>query len=588
MFHKIISKYKRVYAYLLSSYGKSGFYRFSVVLQIVKNVIKFAVLPITASQLLVAVAGQKFDEAFSFAILFGLGSATIGVLSPLVKYVGMFGENKIYRQETGAYFSRLMSSDVEYFNSNLSGYLTTATRQYVDSGVRLARELRDNYLQVFLAFIVPVIVVFTVNFVLGLIMAALGLVQLGYMLWASYRLEPYRKKSREIYKKHSGIMADAISNILAVKATAREESIVRQVKDNSRREGVAFQKRYSVRAKLTVGREIVTVTTYVTLLLMVITMADMGSLSLAGAILVVTYISPVLTAIYQLAEVLDQHDDLVDQLIPGFELMDQQETVKDPLNPRELNRVKGSVSLENVGFSYNQGDDGRVVFSDLTLCIPAGQKLGVVGVSGAGKSTLTKLLLRFNDVDSGVIRIDEFDIKDVKQVDLRKHIAYVPQEPLLFHDSIKENILFSRPEATDDELNDAIETAHVKQFLSELPEGIDSIVGERGVKLSGGQKQRVAIARAVLQGAPIMILDEATSALDSESEAIIKSSFKRILKGKTAIVVAHRLSTLSDMDRIIVLDRGKIVEDGSHDDLMRLGGKYAKLWGKQQRIIEQR
>jgi ATP-binding cassette subfamily B protein len=340
-------------------------------LQIVKNVIKFAVLPITASQLLVAVAGQKFDEAFSFAILFGLGSATIGVLSPLVKYVGMFGENKIYRQETGAYFSRLMSSDVEYFNSNLSGYLTTATRQYVDSGVRLARELRDNYLQVFLAFIVPVIVVFTVNFVLGLIMAALGLVQLGYMLWASYRLEPYRKKSREIYKKHSGIMADAISNILAVKATAREESIVRQVKDNSRREGVAFQKRYSVRAKLTVGREIVTVTTYVTLLLMVITMADMGSLSLAGAILVVTYISPVLTAIYQLAEVLDQHDDLVDQLIPGFELMDQQETVKDPLNPRELNRVKGSVSLENVGFSYNQGDDGRVVFSDLTLCIPA-------------------------------------------------------------------------------------------------------------------------------------------------------------------------------------------------------------------------
>ena len=171
---------------------------------------------------------------------------------------------------------------------------------------------------------------------------------------------------------------------------------------------------------------------------------------------------------------------------------------------------------------------------------------------------------------------------------MRKHIAYVPQEPLLFHDSIKENILFSRPEATDDELNDAIETAHVKQFLSELPEGIDSIVGERGVKLSGGQKQRVAIARAVLQGAPIMILDEATSALDSESEAIIKSSFKRILKGKTAIVVAHRLSTLSDMDRIIVLDRGKIVEDGSHDDLMRLGGKYAKLWGKQQRIIEQR
>lgn len=218
--------------------------------------------------------------------------------------------------------------------------------------------------------------------------------------------------------------------------------------------------------------------------------------------------------------------------------------------------------------------------------IPAGQKVGIVGVSGAGKSTLTKLLLRFNDVEQGGILLDGIDIRHIKQTDLRGQIAYVPQEPLLFHTSIKENVLLARPSATDKEVQIALRTAHASHFIEQLPDGMDSVVGERGVKLSGGQKQRVAIARAVLRKTPIMILDEATSALDSESEQIIKDSFKDILKGKTAIVIAHRLSTLSEMDRIIVIDKGQCIEDGSHAELLTKKGVYARLWNRQQKHLE--
>ena len=227
------------------------------------------------------------------------------------------------------------------------------------------------------------------------------------------------------------------------------------------------------------------------------------------------------------------------------------------------------------------------MLDNFSLTIPAGQKVGVVGLSGAGKSTLAKLLLRFDDVDSGSITIDGTDIRDVLQSDLRRQIAYVPQVPLLFHPTIKENILLSRPDATDEEVAKATKAAHAAGFIEHLPEKIDSVVGERGVKLSGGQKQRIAIARAVLQQSPIIVLDEATSALDSESEEIIKSSFKEILKGKTAIVVAHRLSTLSDMDRIIVISEGRIVEDGTHEKLTKDKGLYAKLWKRQQMHLDE-
>lgn len=242
-----------------------------------------------------------------------------------------------------------------------------------------------------------------------------------------------------------------------------------------------------------------------------------------------------------------------------------------------LSAPKGQIEWKNVNFGY----EGSVVFADFNLSIKAGERIGLVGSSGAGKTTFVSLLLRQHDLIDGSIVIDSQNIREVTQDSLRETIAVVPQEPLLFHRSIKENIIYGKPDATDAEVVAVAKKAFAHEFIMELTEGYDTLVGERGVKLSGGQKQRIAIARAMLKDARILVLDEATSALDSESEVVIQKALHKLMKGKTVIAIAHRLSTLREMDRIIVLENGKIVEDGTHDTLAKAKGTYARLWKHQ-------
>lgn len=255
--------------------------------------------------------------------------------------------------------------------------------------------------------------------------------------------------------------------------------------------------------------------------------------------------------------------------------------ITDKPNAPELSVVDGTISLQHIRFSYPDDDSNQAVFEDLSLEIISGQKIGIVGPSGGGKSTFTRLLLRFDDINEGAITIDGQDLRDVTQHSLRSQIAYVPQEPLLFHRSILENIAYGKPGASLDDVKHAAKLAYADTFIEQLPKNYDTIVGERGVKLSGGQRQRIAIARAILKDAPILILDEATSALDSESEVYIQKALAKLMNGRTTIVIAHRLSTIQKMDRIIVLDGGKIKEDGTHQELLKANKLYAKLWSHQ-------
>ena len=239
----------------------------------------------------------------------------------------------------------------------------------------------------------------------------------------------------------------------------------------------------------------------------------------------------------------------------------------------------GSIRFSDVGFAYS--NQPRAIFDDFRLEIAAGEKVALVGESGSGKSTFLKLLQRLYDVDAGCIIVDSQDIASVAQESLRRSIAIVPQEPILFHRSLKENIAYGRPGASFEDIVSAAKKAHAHEFIGSLAAGYDTLVGERGVKLSGGERQRVAIARAILTDAPILILDEATSSLDSITERLIQDAVANLLRGRTAIIVAHRLSTVRSVDRILVFDGGRIAEEGNHAELMARRGLYRRLFDMQ-------
>jgi len=267
----------------------------------------------------------------------------------------------------------------------------------------------------------------------------------------------------------------------------------------------------------------------------------------------------------------------------GINTLSVPSKVNDKPNAIALNVNRGDIIFDSVNFSYNTSE---AVFENLDLQIPAGEKVGIVGRSGAGKSSLVSLLLRFYDIQSGAITIDGHNIEGVRQESLRSNIAMVTQDTSLLHRSVRENIMFGRPEATEEEMVVAAKKAQAHDFILSLRDnvgrgGYDAHVGERGVTLSGGQRQRIAIARVLLKDAPILVLDEATSALDSEVEAAIQLSLYQLMEGKTVIAIAHRLSTIAAMDRLIVFDEGKIIEQGTHQELLRKNGIYTKLWGHQ-------
>lgn len=546
---------------------------FSTALRIAKIVF----MPIFSSLMLGAMAVGNFRSALHFALAYGAMSLLHGIAGPLGYYFATKAEHVGFRNIMNNHFDKLVRADVEYFASNKTGYLAAQARGLGDSALDLVRHIRRRFTDTVIAIIFPIIIIFTQSWLIGLVVAGLGAGMIFYAKWAAERLRPDRKACREVYRENTGIISDIMMNIIAVRAAARERDMSRRVEGRWNLEIKTFLRRHFLAIRLQIGKEAIGFAFFTSAALLVVWQGYIGAISFTVAVLIMQYLMTILIGCYNLNDDIEDMADCIDKIQPAAEFMERENKIVDKPNAKTLKKVKGAITLSNITMSY----DNCQVFSKLSLEIPAGQKLGIVGVSGAGKTTLVKLIMRFDDVECGKVLIDGYDVRDVKQDSLHRNIAYVPQEPLLLHDTIEANIRLSRPNATTAEISKAVRAAHLNDFIATLPLGLDTIVGERGIKLSGGQKQRVAIARAMLQGAPIMVLDEATSALDSESEAIIKDSFKDIFRGKTAVVVAHRLSTLRDMDRIIVVANNKIVEDGSHLSLVRQGGTYAKMWKRQ-------
>lgn len=537
------------------------------------------------SAYIVAQDQQAALRTILLILITSIGGAVIGKLGDLVAYLG---EDRSYIATIKENFYRLTNKDMAYFRDRHTGELVTVVRQYGDASLNLIWLLRRDVIRMSVSLLATVVVLLQKNTAVGLSALAVVVAQAAYLKWSSSLGNKYRLASHKAYRELSGFIADVITNITAFKAGGNPTEEHKTLKRLSKAETIAFEGRRKLEAQLEIPRVILSSVGMCAAFYFVVKSQSNTNQSVELIVLTISYIFQINRNVSDIPDVMKSFDDNVTKMYAAAEVRQSvYENIRDQKDTDEPTHNNGAIVFSGVTFSYESkvAHAKKQVFVNLDLSIAAGEQIGIVGLSGAGKSTLASLLMRFDEVTSGTITIDGVDIKKMPQDKLHQLIAYIPQEPLLFHRSIRSNIAYQQNKATLQQIQAAAKAAHAHEFITELSEGYDTFVGERGVKLSGGQKQRVAIARAILKNTPIMLLDEATSALDSESEEIIQKALPQILGKRTAIVIAHRLSTIANLDRIIVLEDGKIIEQGTHSKLLASKGRYAMLWQKQSKSI---
>ncbi len=478
-------------------------------------------------------------------------------------------------------FDTLSNQSMTFHTSRFGGSLVSQTSRFMSGYVGLVDVVVYSLIPTIASIVCTIVLLWPASplFVCVLFVLLTVYVVVAYTMYQ--RILPLSAATSAAQSKLSGVLSDAVTNILAVKTYGRED-FERGLFDAADREALAAE-RISMGAMMRRGAM---TSTLITLIMFVTSIFVVGGnawygISAGTLVMMFTYTYNLSMRFNYINSMMQRMNRAVGDAAEMTRILDEPRLVEDDPDAGELRVTDGVIDFEGLRFRYSDAAEGDYVFEDLDLHVAAGQRVGLVGRSGSGKTTLTKLLLRLSDVQEGRILVDGQDITHCTQQSLRRQIAYVPQEALLFHRSIRENIAYGRPEASDDEIREAARLANALEFIDRLPAGMDTMVGERGVKLSGGQRQRVAIARAILADCPILVLDEATSALDSESEAAVQGALENLMHGRTSLVVAHRLSTVASLDRIVVLEDGAIVEDGTHAELSRAGGAYESLWDRQ-------
>ena len=401
-------------------------------------------------------------------------------------------------------------------------------------------------------------------------------------VWFTFKVTEWRVRlRREMNEQDTDANQKAIDSLLnfeTVKYFGAESREAARYDSSMRAyEGAAIKTATSL-AMLNFGQSLIITAGLITVMVMAALGVQNGTLTTGDFVMVNAYMIQITMPLNFLGTVYREIRQSLVDMGEMFDLLEQPQEVSDKNGAPDLQVARGVVRFEDVRFGY---DPARPILKGVTLEVGAGQNVALVGPSGSGKSTIGRLLFRFYDVSGGSVRIDGQDVRDVTQDSLHDAIGVVPQDTVLFNDSIRYNIAYGRADATQDEVIAAARAAQIHDFISTLPEGYDTMVGERGLKLSGGEKQRVGIARTLLKNPPILILDEATSALDSETESSIQGALKLASEGRTVITIAHRLSTIADADRIVVLENGRVMEEGTHDDLLARQGRYAALWNRQ-------
>ena len=525
------------------------------------------------------------DQVFS---VFGPYILALLVVNVVGQTLSKLQDYSVYRLEINANyqlsrlcFDTLSNQSMTFHNSRFGGSLVSQTSRFVSGYSGLVDVLTYALWPTVVSVVLTIAILAPIapSFVAILCAMLVLYVVLAYRMYK--RILVLASDASNAQNKLSGVLSDAVTNILAVKTYGRED-FERETFTRADRDAMAAENR-NMRATMRRG---FTTSFLITIIMFIVSIFVSGGnawfgISAGTLVMMFTYTYHLTMNFNYFNSMMARINHALGDAAEMTRVLDEPTLVADDEGAQPLVVREGTIDFEHIGFRYPDAQEDDRVFSDLNLHIPAGQRVGLVGRSGSGKTTLTKLLLRLDDVQEGQVLVDGQDVSHCTQQSLRQQVAYVPQEALLFHRTIRENIAYGRPAASEDEIRSAAVRANALEFIERLPQGFDTLVGERGVKLSGGQRQRVAIARAILVDAPILVLDEATSALDSESEALVQGALENLMHGRTAIVVAHRLSTVASLDRIVVLSHGRVVEDGTHHELVEAGGEYAGLWDRQ-------
>lgn len=541
-----------------------------------------ALTPLFVRDLLNILASSEADKLpglYHTLTLIAILEACQWVCWRINTFTNTFFEATVLADLANSCFAYLHRHSFGFFNSNFVGSLVKRVNYFTRAFETIADRVIWNILPLIVDFAIIITVLFRISHLLGYIVIGWTVVfMIINAIFTKYKLKHDLARS-ESETKATALLADTITNQSNVKlfvGRRREEDrfkkaneLVRKLRIISWNWGNWFE---AIQGFLMAGLNI-------GIFYFAIRLSEAGRITVGDFVLLQAYLIMIFDRVWDFGRLVR---DLFTNIADANEMtviLDTPHEITDVARAKELNLEKGRIEFKNVDFYYHET---RKIFSKFNLTIAAGEKIALVGPSGAGKSTVIKLLLRQHNVTAGTITIDGQPIDRVTQESLWANISLVPQDPILFHRSLMENIRYGKPDASDEEVIAAAKLAHCDEFIDSFPERYKTFVGERGVKLSGGERQRVAIARAILRNSPILVLDEATSSLDSESEHLIQDALKTLMQNKTVIVIAHRLSTIMTMDRIVVVNHGAVVEQGAHQELLKNpSGLYSQLWKRQ-------
>ncbi len=550
---------------------------FSVILIILVAATADASIVLFVNQFIAAAEAENLQRLIIIGTLFPVAHFLVHSTWRLSGVVGQKWLIGINRESYNLVSEHTLGHGHTYFTNNFAGSLSNKVISVARSMEGLTAHFMWQYLERAVYIVASGVIVFATDVTVGFVYVGLVITLIVINLLLMPRKRNFSYALSKTMTKRAGMTVDIFSNVGAARQYAQlghERNSIRGVSNEVVKRGT---KSFLYSEYMMFVNGLILLMFSVGMFQFLLTDLLSGDLTTASFVTIMVLWFGVSGTLLFLGRIFNETAKMYAEAEEGLELLVQDHEITDAPGATALTVQQGEIRWEGVTFTYGENQ----VFRDFSLAITPGQRVGLVGPSGAGKTTFVSLLLRQHDLDGGSITIDGQNIAEVTQDSLREAIAVVPQEPMLFHRSIRDNIAYGKPGATDEEVEAVAKKAQAHEFITSLEEGYDTLVGERGVKLSGGQKQRIAIARAMLKDAPILVLDEATSALDSESEVAIQAALHELMEGKTVIAVAHRLSTLREMDRILVLENGQVVEDGSHAELTKQDGTYQRLWEHQ-------